>query len=174
MSVQSWCDCSSSAVISQTKFPWKRASVPSVNWPLRCWEKELTMCGNESGNGAAVSYINMPVSLSTTRTTETASPSPTQPFPGSTWLVLVIYLNCCHLHFNYLAHTSTVSASPYSEGSSRLSWSTSMLRHPHFRFLLIFTGKIMILFKGTDWCKQIFTPWKGNSTDFMWSNLVNK
>lgn len=135
MSVQSWCNYSSSAVISRPKSPWKRSSVPSVNRPLRRWEKELTMCGNEPRNGATMSYINMPVSLSTSGPQETArrSLSPWN-YTGNTWLALVIHLNCCHLHFNHLSHTAAVSASPYCEGECR---NLNIRAHR----LLIFTEK---------------------------------
>lgn len=54
------------AAISKTKVPVEEGLSAFGKLAIQMLEKELTMCGNESGNGAAVSYINMPASLSAT------------------------------------------------------------------------------------------------------------
>lgn len=58
------------------------------------------MCRNESGNGATVSYINVPVSLSTGRPTA-AVPRSLSPwnYTGNTQHALVINSNCFHVFF---------------------------------------------------------------------------
>lgn len=72
-------------------------------------------------------------------------------YSWNTWLALVINLNCCHLHFYHLSHTSTVTV--HCEGESRLSrgiWKTGCIVH-------WFLQKITLVFlNGSNWFKLTF------------------
>lgn len=97
---------------SRLQSPRRTASVHSVNWPLRCWKKELTMCGNEPGNGARLSPGCRTSTCQSIKHNQAHRNSPSRPstvlvheITLDTRLVLVIHLKWCHLHFNHLVHS---------------------------------------------------------------------